>query len=220
MHLSYRLIPIFFISFLLGYLSSYVNATDTEDKVLSLQERLNHGLIHAIIRGDIDEVRHLITEGADVNARDDEGRISLYHAIKPSYTTRKKIDDSHIAIITIYLPYTFEIITTLIEAKADINTKDDHDITPLHYASQLSNHEFLRILIKTGADVNAKDKDGNTPLHVAGTQEVAEILINAGADISTITNEEGLTPLESNPNVAEVFNCYLNLTRKRYRMMH
>ena len=161
----------------------------------------------------------MIAEGADVNAKNSEGRTSLYHAIKPIYITRKKIDDSHTAIITIYPLYVFETITTLIEAKADINTKDDYDITPLHYVSQLGNKKFLRILIKAGADIHATDEDGNTPLHVAANERVAQDLINEGANIMALNNE-GLRPLDTNPNVAEAFNCYLNLTRKRYRMMH
>ena len=54
----------------------------------------------------------------------------------------------------------------------------------------------LQILIKWGADPNIGNNKMNTPLHYALSYqnfELADILINAGADES-IKNYDGLTP--------------------------
>ena len=49
-----------------------------------------------------------------------------------------------------------------------------------------------------GADVNAKDKGGLTPLHSATLRnavEIAEFLLNNGADVNAKNYYDGLTPL-------------------------
>jgi len=50
--------------------------------------------------------------------------------------------------------------------------------------------------------VNARDKDGSTPLHCAtwkGQQDVADLLIKAGADVNAQNNNDhwGTTPLHA-----------------------
>ena len=50
--------------------------------------------------------------------------------------------------------------------------------------------------------VNARDKDGSTPLHCAtwkGQQDVADLLIKAGADVNAHNNNDhwGTTPLHA-----------------------
>ena len=65
---------------------------------------------------------------------------------------------------------------------ADVNAKDD-GWTPLHNAAGYSTKEMVELLISNGANVNAKNEDGWTPLHDAATKEVAELLIDKGADM-------------------------------------
>ena len=61
----------------------------------------------------------------------------------------------------------------LIDEGANLNTKDDDGVTPLHDAvGSLSQKEIIELLITNGADMNAKTKRGSTPLDWA--EEVNE----------------------------------------------
>ena len=58
-----------------------------------------------------------------------------------------------------------DVITTLINAGADVNARNKYGSTPLMYASGANqNPDVITTLINAGADVNARDKDGWTPL--------------------------------------------------------
>ena len=66
-----------------------------------------------------------------------------------------------------------EIVELLIDEGANLNTKDDDGVTPLHDAvGSLSQKEIIELLITNGADMNAKTKRGSTPLDWA--EEVNE----------------------------------------------
>ena len=53
----------------------------------------------------------------------------------------------------------------------DIRNKSDHTgsvgETPLHSAAFWGRYEIAQLLINAGADVNAQDDQGSTPLHEA-----------------------------------------------------
>ena len=109
-----------------------------------------------------DYIRVLISEGADVNAKNDYTWTPLMYAV--GYTNGS------------------EIVTLLIEAGADVIAKDGAGWTPLMYAARFSKTpEIVTLLIEAGADVNAKGKDGRTPLMDAYKLEIRQILKAAGA---------------------------------------
>ena len=91
--------------------------------------------------GRIETVKQAIADGADVNAKSDDGSTPLLHAV--SFNEN-------------------EIAELLIDKGADINVKDDTGLTPLHIAKS---DELFELLIANGADVNAKDKFGRTPFY-------------------------------------------------------
>jgi len=73
----------------------------------------------------------------------------------------------------------------------------------LHIAAANGETELLRALLELLQDdedaVNAKDDHGNTALHVAAALsnvDAVDLLLEFGA-ISTVTNEEGDTPLQA-----------------------
>ena len=80
---------------------------------------------------------------------------------------------------------------------------DQYNTTILHYACKYSKIEFVKELMKRNCDVNVYCNGVNkknkltkgyiTPLHEAchiGSQEIVELLINNGADISAMTFSE------------------------------
>lgn len=90
-----------------------------------------------------------------------------------------------------------EVAQMLIDAGADVNARNDQQMTPLYLAQHRS---LVDLLVKHGADLNSRAQGGLTPLHVAasegedtGSLEVIEALLKAGAD-ATLRDDEGKTP--------------------------
>ena len=67
--------------------------------------------------------------------------------------------------------------------------------TSLHAAVQHGREDTVRALLDWGADANARADSGQTPLHLCETREIAEILVEAGADPTATDDEHGTTPL-------------------------
>ena len=94
----------------------------------------------------------------------------------------------------------------LIKERVNVNSEDEWGDTPLYIASFLGYVELVEELIMNGADVNIKggarlEKEGlglcETALHGAarrGHEEIAEMLINAGANVNA-QDKNGCTPL-------------------------
>ena len=75
-----------------------------------------------------------------------------------------------------------EAVKQHLAAGVDVDVKDRHGTTPLHWAAA-GHKEIAELLIAKGADVNAKDKDGETPLdatYVFNKTEIADLLRKHG----------------------------------------
>ena len=73
-------------------------------------------------------------------------------------------------------------IEILLNAGADIETKDKLGYTSLHYAAQHGKLEAVEILFNAGADIEAKDEYSKTPSDLAAEykwREVVEFLSEA-----------------------------------------
>jgi PBP1b-binding outer membrane lipoprotein LpoB len=90
------------------------------------------------------------------------------------------------------------------------------DISILIAAAE-GNIEAVKQHIAAGTDVGAKTL-GETPLHWVSTKEVAELLIDNGADVN-MKNSVGLTPLdwavvEDSTEIAELLRKHGGKTKK------
>ncbi len=93
----------------------------------------------------------------------------------------------------------------------------------IHQAVSENNIEAVRFLIGHRLDMNALNADGNTPLIAAlekNLTQIAEILINAKADIELPRNQDSLSPLEiaismDSPIATQLLNAGANPNSRR-----
>ena len=83
---------------------------------------------------------------------------------------------------------------SLIQAGANISSKNDLDNTPLHIAVRYNSYEVIDVLLQSGAPIHEKNSCGDTPLHTALEQDIfssglwknrkkiVELLLQYGAD--------------------------------------
>lgn len=117
------------------------------DVVACLQQILNEQLLAAIENGNLNTIKNLISEGANVNAKG----------------TLVGISPMHLAVEN----QDIDFIEFLLSKKADINNTDGQGRTPLFWASYSGYSDVVRYLIDQGANVNIKNQDGKTALDIA-----------------------------------------------------
>lgn len=138
--------------------------------------------------------RHLVSLGADVEARDDLGQNVLHHMLRwPSDCFH------HLPAIDKSLAYSLENHPSI------INQKDKDGKTPLYWAIDRAICEkrttAADALLKAGADPLIADNEGNTVLHVlsrmlwvSSMRPLFNNLIELGCDVNA-RNSRGETPL-------------------------
>lgn len=142
---------------------------DTKQKILT------RSLIISITNHDIERVRVIITQGADVNRRDSRCNMPpLVNAVIMGYT---------------------DIVECLINAGADLNIVDSYGYTSLIIAVKNRDDNMTKFLVNLGADVNYQGPYGETALMKAsqtGKIDIVSLLVKAGADINAV-NQSGET---------------------------
>jgi ankyrin repeat protein len=147
------------------------------EKLLGTAHRGDGDLLYnAVAVADIEEVKRLITQGADVNARNRFGDTPLRRAAYEGHT---------------------QVVELLINRGANVNTRNGSLGTALHGAAHAGVAEIAALLLNHGANVNARNKLGKTPLHYAveaRASEVVELLIKNRARVEA-RDKGGNTPL-------------------------
>lgn len=142
----------------------------------------------------------LITAGADVNARDNNGTTALLTAAAMGHTATvqtlmKYRPDANVTepeqqytplhlVIRAAQPGYLDAVKALVSGGANLDAKDSKGATPLLLAaSRCDNTPIIAFLVQSKADVNAKDAYGSSPLALAsalGCTQSAEIISAAG----------------------------------------
>ena len=132
----------------------------------------------AAMRGDLQAVKALVEQGADVNLAQGDGMTALHWAA---------IHDQD------------ELVKILADAGANLEAGTRIGAhTPLHVASREGSSSALGALLTAGADVRALNAVGVTPLHLAalaGTADAISVLLARGAQVDSREPEYGRTPL-------------------------
>ncbi|HJQ25577.1 MAG TPA: ankyrin repeat domain-containing protein [Blastocatellia bacterium] len=154
-------------------------------------------LLMAAREGQAEKVRSLLSEGAKVNARDEEGKTPLMIA----------------ALSGKDLP----TVKFLIANGADVNAKNKKNDTALIYAASNREADILQALLAAGADINHQNDNGYSALIMAVAVPFRlaclKALLAAGADVEA-KNDSGETALikaagHKEPEAAEMVKALL-----------
>ncbi len=152
-----------------GEISAVEQLVTDEPELLKLKGEWGWTALHcAVSTKTISMVNLLVAQGAEVDARDNNGETVLFQIadIIPEYT---------------------DIMLLLLKAGADINAKNTWGRTPLHETAIYGDYLAAQFLIDHGAEVNSKDNNGLTPLHIAaedGLPDMITLLIANGASVN------------------------------------
>ena len=156
------------------------------------------------MRGDIEGVRTLLRDGADVNAAQGDGMTALHwSALNGDLKTLNVLLYAGATVESLtrvgaYTPLHLAssrghgaVVARLLEAGSKPNPVTTTGVQPLHLAAQAGNPEGVKALLDRGADMNARDvTHGRTPLIFAASQgrvEAMKLLIAKGADVKLAT---------------------------------
>jgi len=146
----------------------------------------------------------LLRNGADVNAKDDEGKTALHYTVVGARINNSQLFEQE----------QVQLLDTLLKYKADLNIKDNEGNTALTAALQSTNGQHIGImelekLLASGANPNLQNNAGKTPLMLAcelnANFEIILALIQSGAD-PKLTDQSGKTAIDytSQENVSNI----------------
>ena len=145
-----------------------------QDKILRARSKpdepwLTKSLIQAVSKGDLEQVRLLISQGVDVNAAaaDKVGSTPLQRAAAGGNKN---------------------VVELLIAKGADVNAKNRVGWTPLHLATIPGHKNIVELLINKGADVNAKPEIFNTD---QGSQFTSDVFTGVLKDVGIAISMDG-----------------------------
>lgn len=172
------------------------------------QKNISHLLLHAAERGDIEFLKRILAQGADVNIRTLDHYTPLHIACENGYKDTVKVlleNGANIEAVTnegvtpLYITCQLglkDIAALLLEHNPNIETTVG-GTPPLYAACYFKQVDIVKLLIKHGANLEAS-KFGITPLFKAcnsGYTEIVEILLKNKASKDILI--KGVTPLHA-----------------------
>jgi len=163
----------------LSIIKRYFNSIKTKNptdcafkKFVNYQNEKGISLLHrASFKGNPDMVRLLLQLGADVKLLDNDGASVLQFFHENTFN--------------------LEVAQLLLEAGADPNHTNKFKVTPLHFAVEWKNLDYLQLLLKFNVNVDAQTDKGLTALHLTANKnclQSAHLLIGAVASMLVCNN--------------------------------
>lgn len=132
----------------------------------------------AVMERRIEAIKVLLEAGADLEARDHNGKTPLawgpFAYRKQEKHVYESLGKPHDTVFVD--PGEAEGIKLLLDAGAKIQTTDSAGDTPLHEAVRLGSLRGVEALVARGAKPNQKNRAGETPLSLAKARKDADIL--------------------------------------------
>ena len=109
-------------------------------------------ILDAAYFGELDNIRTLLDDGADVNISGQDGNTPLHMAVLGGHTN---------------------CVGLLIEKKANVDAVNSEGNNTLHLAVATAPPDCIKLLLESGAPVNSRNNKGDTPLDYAIDQIVS-----------------------------------------------
>ena len=187
---------------------------DKIEQLLLQQERTEKPYLKqffdAVKKGDMETIKSLLNQGADVNVKDNYGRYALHYAawlhedpetakllLDQGADVNVKDDDGRSALHFAAINGHTKTVELLLDWGVDMNVKDNNEWNALHYASRNGHTETVKLLLDRGVDINIKGYNGWTALHYAAEatynwgkyEETVSLLLNRGIDVNAKNND-------------------------------
>ena len=156
---------------------------------------INQELIAAARKGHLEEIEHLLNEGADVNVVENNSGMTA------------------LMIVAYDMGQFDEVAKLLLDKGANVNAKAKDGNTALMGAVLKRKYNLAKLLLDKGADINVQDKYGNTALKWAtdtGRQDVVNLLKDHGASSVLVLDTHRHYNLSNTQNSS----VYCKTTRK------
>ncbi|KAK5658815.1 hypothetical protein OQA88_1627 [Cercophora sp. LCS_1] len=158
-----------------------VGEEERGERRICVRQNHQHGECRSLLwrvaaRGRAKTMTLLLSEGFEINARDDDGRTPLSWAVE--HGSR-------------------DMMELLLAKGAELELRDNSGVTPLLRAAMAGNVAMLELLLDAGADLEARDLDGNSALSQAVLNdhaEVVKLLLDKGEDPEAV-DSKSRTPL-------------------------
>jgi uncharacterized protein len=134
-------------------------------------------LADAVMRGDKEAVRTLMSDAAGINAAQVDGTTALHWAVRQNDAATTDL---------------------LIKAKADVNASNRYGLTPIYLAATNGNAAIIEKLLNAGVKANTATPAGETALMTVsrtGNLDAVKLLLDRGADVNAKESVRGQTAL-------------------------
>lgn len=166
---------------------------------ISTEPSVNEQLLQAAKKCDLEQIKTLTAHGADVNAKDKEGRTALMWAVdrRNLLGLRFELIPNEAYKIDYWRSVNLDLRKYLVNQGEHVSAKHDLGYTAPIWVLQTAAVAIAKYLVDQGADVNAKDSEGYTVLmYAVRTQDlvIVKYLVDQGADMN-VKDGCGLTAL-------------------------